>query len=162
MRDPYQVFTLLETIFQSFDGIAKRHGVFKVETVGDCYVGTFLYRSRPARPTMLSTQFRIVRSFVASCGAPKANDRHAVIMCRFARSAMAKFRKVCRILELTLGPDTGGKCDKCDVNEEARPATLILYPMLQTLRCALACTVARSLLESCAVIVLASNYSETR
>lgn len=30
-------------------------------------------------------------------------------MSRFARSIMFKFRWVCRSLELTLGPDTGGK-----------------------------------------------------
>jgi Adenylate and Guanylate cyclase catalytic domain len=39
-RDPHQVFTLLESIFQAFDAIAKEFGVFKVETIGDCYVGT--------------------------------------------------------------------------------------------------------------------------
>jgi Adenylate and Guanylate cyclase catalytic domain len=39
IRDPHQVFTLLESIFQAFDAIAKRYGVYKVETVGDCYVG---------------------------------------------------------------------------------------------------------------------------
>jgi class 3 adenylate cyclase len=39
IRDPHQVFTLLESIFQSFDTIAKKYGVFKVETIGDCYVG---------------------------------------------------------------------------------------------------------------------------
>ena len=33
-----QVFTLLESIYHSFDEIAKRRRVFKVETIGDCYV----------------------------------------------------------------------------------------------------------------------------
>ena len=33
------MFTLLETLYHSFDQIAKRRRVFKVETVGDCYVG---------------------------------------------------------------------------------------------------------------------------
>jgi hypothetical protein len=46
---------------------------------------------------------------VAACGVPKANAQHAVVMCRFARNIMVKFRWVCRSLELTLGPDTGGK-----------------------------------------------------
>jgi class 3 adenylate cyclase len=41
IRDPHQVFTLLESIFQTFDAAAKKFGVFKVETIGDCYVGTF-------------------------------------------------------------------------------------------------------------------------
>ena len=30
VRDPTQVFTLLETLYNSFDSIAKRRGVFKV------------------------------------------------------------------------------------------------------------------------------------
>ena len=37
-REPEQVFTLLETIFQTFDKIARRRSVFKVETIGDTYV----------------------------------------------------------------------------------------------------------------------------
>ena len=40
VREPAQVFTLLEQIYGSFDALAKRRGVFKVETIGDCY-GTF-------------------------------------------------------------------------------------------------------------------------
>lgn len=38
VREPAQVFTLLETVYRAFDMIAKRKKVFKVETVGDCYV----------------------------------------------------------------------------------------------------------------------------
>lgn len=34
VREPAQVFTLLETIYNAFDAIAKRRGVFKVETIG--------------------------------------------------------------------------------------------------------------------------------
>lgn len=37
-REPSQVFILLETIYRAFDRIAKRRRVFKVETIGDCYV----------------------------------------------------------------------------------------------------------------------------
>lgn len=37
-RQPSEVFTLLETIYHEFDTIANRRRVFKVETVGDCYV----------------------------------------------------------------------------------------------------------------------------
>ena len=36
-REPSQVFTLLEQIYSSFDSIAKRRKIFKVETIGDCY-----------------------------------------------------------------------------------------------------------------------------
>jgi len=38
VREPSHVFTLLESIFDAFDEIAKRENVFKVETIGDCYV----------------------------------------------------------------------------------------------------------------------------
>ena len=37
-REPSQVFTLLEAIYQQMDRVARKLGVFKVETVGDCYV----------------------------------------------------------------------------------------------------------------------------
>jgi hypothetical protein len=37
-REPTQVFTLLETLYGAMDRAARRLGVFKVETVGDCYV----------------------------------------------------------------------------------------------------------------------------
>ena len=39
VRDPTQVFTLLETVYHAFDQIAHRRKIFKVETIGDCYVG---------------------------------------------------------------------------------------------------------------------------
>jgi hypothetical protein len=41
VREPSQVFTLLETVYRAFDNIAKRRRVFKVETVGDCYVSPY-------------------------------------------------------------------------------------------------------------------------
>jgi hypothetical protein len=34
VREPTQVFQLLETIYHAFDEIARRRRVFKVETVG--------------------------------------------------------------------------------------------------------------------------------
>ena len=43
VREPSQVFMLLETLYQAFDVIAKRRKVFKVETVGDCYVGKYTF-----------------------------------------------------------------------------------------------------------------------
>jgi hypothetical protein len=37
-REPSQVFFLLETLYGEFDQLASNLGVFKVETIGDCYV----------------------------------------------------------------------------------------------------------------------------
>lgn len=46
VREPSQVFTLLETVYKAFDKTAKRLKVFKVETVGDCYVSTWSHCCR--------------------------------------------------------------------------------------------------------------------
>lgn len=51
-REPDQVFILLENIYSAFDKIAYQQNVFKVETVGDCYV--------------------------AVSGLPDPNDKHAL------------------------------------------------------------------------------------
>jgi Adenylate and Guanylate cyclase catalytic domain len=37
-RNPSQVFMLLEVLYGAFDKIASCRKVFKVETIGDCYV----------------------------------------------------------------------------------------------------------------------------
>jgi class 3 adenylate cyclase len=79
-REPHQVFTLLETLYGSLDRIAKTRKIFKVETVGDCYV--------------------------AVSGLPKPCGDHAAKMARFARDCHATILEVTRTLEVTLGPDT--------------------------------------------------------
>eukprot|EP00980_Cylindrotheca_fusiformis_P012649 scaffold3091_cov117-Cylindrotheca_fusiformis.AAC.1 len=79
-REPHHVFILLETIYGAFDQLAYRHGVFKVETVGDCYV--------------------------AVVGLPEPRADHAAVACRFARECQKKMKDVILKLELTLGPDT--------------------------------------------------------
>lgn len=80
-RSPTEVFTLLETIYGAFDGLAAKHRIFKIETIGDCYV--------------------------AVTGLPKAQPNHALQMCKFSRDVHAKMKKLTRKLESTLGPDTG-------------------------------------------------------
>lgn len=40
IREPSQVFALLENLYNAFDQAASRRRVFKVETVGDCYVSS--------------------------------------------------------------------------------------------------------------------------
>eukprot|EP00980_Cylindrotheca_fusiformis_P002188 scaffold500_cov124-Cylindrotheca_fusiformis.AAC.1 len=81
VREPSQVFTLLETVYRSFDRVAHHRGVFKVETVGDCYV--------------------------AVTGLPEPRPDHAEAMARFARDCMIKMNDLTHKLEITLGPDTG-------------------------------------------------------
>eukprot|EP00980_Cylindrotheca_fusiformis_P013626 scaffold3508_cov113-Cylindrotheca_fusiformis.AAC.6 len=79
-REPQQVFLLLESIYHSFDKIAYRHDIFKVETVGDCYV--------------------------AAAGLPEPVDSHAVLACEFALDCLRKMRESTIKLEVSLGPDT--------------------------------------------------------
>jgi class 3 adenylate cyclase len=74
------VFLLLETVYGAFDALAKRRRVFKVETIGDCYV--------------------------AVCGVPQAQKDHAVIIARFARDIHSKMQTLVEELEVALGPDT--------------------------------------------------------
>eukprot|EP00980_Cylindrotheca_fusiformis_P005417 scaffold1157_cov122-Cylindrotheca_fusiformis.AAC.9 len=79
-REPAQVFILLETIFGGFDKHAIRLNVFKVETVGDCYV--------------------------AVAGLPEPNKDHALAICRFARDCVKTMKDTTLKLEVSLGPDT--------------------------------------------------------
>jgi len=80
VREPSQVFTLLEAIYTAFDRVASRRGVFKVETVGDCYV--------------------------AVCGLPGPRKDHAVTMCRFARDCIDEHILAVKRMESILGPET--------------------------------------------------------
>lgn len=80
-REPSQVFTLLEGLYAEFDRIASKRRVFKVETIGDCYV--------------------------AVVGLPDPRKDHAVVMSKFARDCLYKFKSKTREMEVELGPDTG-------------------------------------------------------
>jgi len=80
IRDPAQVFELLETLYRRFDRIAKKKGVFKVETIGDCYV--------------------------AATGLPNAMNDHAVAMASFARRCLECMLHTVAHLEESLGPGT--------------------------------------------------------
>ena len=83
VRDPSQVFTLLESIYNAFDNIAKRRRVFKVETIGD--------------------------SYVAVAGLPEPQANHAVIMAKFSRECLNKLVHITHALEVTLGPGAYSK-----------------------------------------------------
>ncbi|CAB9528064.1 Receptor-type guanylate cyclase gcy [Seminavis robusta] len=80
-RSPAHVFTLLETIYAAFDSLADKHSVFKIETIGDCYV--------------------------CVTGLPEAQPKHAILMVKFARDCLGKMAGLTRQLEGSLGPGTG-------------------------------------------------------
>jgi Adenylate and Guanylate cyclase catalytic domain len=77
-RTPIQVFHLLETLYAAFDSIAKLHRIFKVETIGDCYL--------------------------AVVGLPAPRKNHAVAMARFASACCNKMQELTIDLETLLGP----------------------------------------------------------
>jgi len=98
-REPAQVFTLLETIYGAFDTIAKRRRVFKVETIGDCYV--------------------------AVAGLPDPMKDHAVTMCRYAKDCLHKMRELTQRLGQVLGPDTMELDMRCGLHSGAVTAGVL-------------------------------------
>jgi Adenylate and Guanylate cyclase catalytic domain len=76
-RSPTDVFHLLETLYGAFDDIARRRGVFKVETIGD--------------------------SYVAVVGLPTPRKHHAVVMARFAQECIFRINRLTQELTKVLG-----------------------------------------------------------
>ncbi len=72
-HSPTEVFKLLEQIFWEFDEIAANLNVFKLGTIGDCYI--------------------------AVTGIPTPVKDHAVLLTQFAFDARDKVREVCARLE---------------------------------------------------------------
>jgi len=68
-------------MYGAFDEVTETYRVFKVETVGDCYV--------------------------AAAGIPEYREDHATVLVRFAGTIMNVMSKLMKELEVTLGPDTG-------------------------------------------------------
>ncbi|CAB9522680.1 cAMP-specific 3',5'-cyclic phosphodiesterase, isoform [Seminavis robusta] len=79
-REPTQCLTLLETIHDAFDRLAKEQAVFKVEASGSNYT--------------------------AATGLPEARSDHAEALLRFADDCRRAFKETTKALEVTLGPDT--------------------------------------------------------
>eukprot|EP00551_Chaetoceros_affinis_P012934 CAMPEP_0203674500 /NCGR_PEP_ID=MMETSP0090-20130426/16443_1 /ASSEMBLY_ACC=CAM_ASM_001088 /TAXON_ID=426623 /ORGANISM="Chaetoceros affinis, Strain CCMP159" /LENGTH=387 /DNA_ID=CAMNT_0050540395 /DNA_START=347 /DNA_END=1511 /DNA_ORIENTATION=- len=67
-QPPIRVFELLERIFCAFDEIALTMGVFKVSTVGDCYI--------------------------AATGIPEYQEDHATLLALFAEKCRRKMNKI--------------------------------------------------------------------
>jgi Adenylate and Guanylate cyclase catalytic domain len=76
-RPPELVFMLLETLYGCFDGVAHRLGVYKVETIGDCYV--------------------------AVTGLPDPQPLHAVVMTQFAMECLQQMTTLMSRLKAWLG-----------------------------------------------------------
>ncbi len=79
-REPAQVFMLLESLYRAFDDVASEMGVFKLDTIGDCYI--------------------------AVAGFPDPIEDHGMLMIRYALECRKRMIEVTRNLEVLLGPDT--------------------------------------------------------
>jgi class 3 adenylate cyclase len=76
-RPADHVFLLLESLYREFDRLALELGIFKVETIGDCYM--------------------------AVCGVPDPREDHALAMAKFAMGMQLEMIKVQKHLVLRLG-----------------------------------------------------------
>jgi class 3 adenylate cyclase len=72
-RSPNEVFRLLERLFWEFDELAAMHNVFKLGTIGDCYI--------------------------AVTGIPNPVIDHASVLTKFAFAARDKVHEVCTQLD---------------------------------------------------------------
>jgi len=77
-HEPEDVFYLLETVFLEFDIIAKRMNVFKLGTIGDCYI--------------------------AVTGIPDEREDHAVVMAEFAQECRIRMYFIINELISVFGP----------------------------------------------------------
>ena len=66
------MFRLLETLYGAFDSIAERRGVFKVETIGDCYVAVV------GLPKPRKSHFLVMTRFADDCRKVSSNSRIVV------------------------------------------------------------------------------------
>ena len=120
-REPTQVFILLETLYNNFDIIANKLDVFKVETIGDCYVAAtglvrivvIWFQIAKDFPSFVIYFFNIPQTlilfyithsiFVWNDKQPKAQPDHAVLMTKFARKCLVKLKGLVHQLEIELG-----------------------------------------------------------
>jgi class 3 adenylate cyclase len=89
-REPEDVFHFLESLYFEFDKISEQLGVFKLGTIGDCYI--------------------------AVTGIPEYRPDHAVIMCRFAHECRLVLKRVFQELDNTCGMNTGNLSMRFGVN----------------------------------------------
>eukprot|EP00977_Amphora_coffeiformis_P019489 scaffold7295_cov167-Amphora_coffeaeformis.AAC.11 len=112
VREPGQVFSLLENIYGAFDSVAKRRGAYKVETIGDSVsihwpIDLSITRGNQSPSSYTITCTCSSHQYVAVAGVPVPRPDHAIVMVRFARDCRQMMSYLTRDLEITLGPGTG-------------------------------------------------------
>lgn len=90
-REPAQVFKLLETIYRSFDRIARKRKVFKVETIGDCYLCvTGLPEPQPDHAIIMAKVGIWYSSFILTWNCHRPSFLHVFVkrfVCSFPKNA---------------------------------------------------------------------------
>ena len=105
-REPIEVFELLEALYGSFDRVATKRSVFKVETIGDwCVSFTVFAICVSGKPSCLHLSLPFY-SYMAATGLPNPQPDHAIRMVKFARDCMARMDRLLEQLSQTLGADT--------------------------------------------------------
>jgi class 3 adenylate cyclase len=118
-REPFQVFSFLESLYGAFDQLAAKHNIYKVETVGgackfgvmirhlfsldfspDCYVAV---SGLPDPRKVGGLQVWKQPPLLITCHA----QDHAVAITRFAFQCVKCCVSLTKRLEVLLGPDTG-------------------------------------------------------
>lgn len=113
-REPEAVFVLLEAFYEAFDKIATKRKVYKIETIGDCYLAVTGCPDRKYRlmtggsrsclsiPPKCHLNFTWFFSVIVIVAQPD----HAARMIKFARQIMLKMGLLKFHLAETLGDDT--------------------------------------------------------
>ena len=83
-RDPAQVIVLLETVFRAFDEIAGRRGIFKVESVADCWLGVAGTLHHNPLAGRLHSHSEFLNCLFVWKGLPVTRQDHALAVARFA------------------------------------------------------------------------------
>jgi class 3 adenylate cyclase len=129
VRDPYSVFTLLETIYSAFDEVANRRNVFKVETIGDCYVAGMLPLLQPN--LLMKKNFNIfllsILLFNIVVGLPKPRRNHAVVMAKYAQEILQAMKVATTELDNVLGPGTAELAIRIGLNSGPTTGKFIFH-----------------------------------
>lgn len=100
VREPSQVFSLLEALFRAFDDCASRRRVFKAShfLVFEIAV-TFFRKDNGAHPSFFLQVETVGDCYVAVTGLPDPRKDHALAMARFARDCLNVMNNVLKELE---------------------------------------------------------------
>jgi class 3 adenylate cyclase len=117
-RQPPQVFMLLENIYHAFDEAARQLGVFKIETIGDCYVAV-VGLPEPRKDHAVGKTSAVLPLSVTLCPLNSSCISFCLmptVMTRFAHRCLKRFAELIKKLEVSLGPSTGDLKGRCGLH----------------------------------------------